>query len=63
MDKELQSKINSLIIDIQAVARELEEISEGIGSEFKGIGSIKSASSLQKAANKYKNVIRELRKI
>ncbi|WP_251548757.1 hypothetical protein [Neobacillus muris] len=63
MEKELQIKINSLIVDIAAIARELEEISEGIGKEFKGIGAAKSASSLQMAANKYQSVINELRKI
>jgi hypothetical protein len=63
MDKAVQHKIASLIEDINAIARELDDISRGIGTEFKGIGSAKCASSLQNAAEKYRRVGHELRKI
>jgi hypothetical protein len=63
MDKYVQSKVSSIIAEINEIARELEEISHDIGREFKGIGSMKSAQSLQQAANKYRKVSYELRKI
>jgi hypothetical protein len=63
MDPKVKNKINSIIYDINAIARELEEISNGLRYEFKGIGSVKSASSLQNAAYKYKRVSQELRNI
>ena len=63
MDKNVQSKVASIIADINEIARELEDISQGLGREFKGIGSMRSASSLQQAANKYRKVTYELRKI
>jgi hypothetical protein len=63
MDKNVKSKVTSIIAEINEIARELEDISQGLGREFKGIGSMKSASSLQQAANKYRNVMHELRKI
>lgn len=61
--KALQGKIHSLVVDINAIARELDEISNSLASEFKGIGAGNSALSLQKAANKYRSVTRELMKI
>jgi hypothetical protein len=63
MDKYVQSKVSSIIVEINEIARELEEISHDIGREFKGIGSMNSAQSLQQAANKYRKVSYELRKI
>jgi hypothetical protein len=63
MDKNVQSKVAGIIADIKELARELEDISQGLGREFKGIGSMRSASSLQQAANKYRKVTYELRKI
>lgn len=63
MDKNVQNKVSSIIADINEIARELEDISHSLGREFKGIGSMKSAQSLQQAANKYRNVTHELRKI
>jgi hypothetical protein len=63
MDKKVQNKINSIIAEINAIASELEDISHDLGREFKGIGATKSASSLQRAASKYRSVSHELRKI
>lgn len=63
MDKNVQNKVASIIADINEIARELEDISQGLGREFKGIGSVKSAASLEQAANKYRKVTYELRKI
>lgn len=63
MDKNVQSKVSSIIAEINEIARELEDISQGIGREFKGIGSVNSAQSLQQAASKYRKVSHELREI
>jgi hypothetical protein len=63
MDKNVQSKVASIIADINEIARELDDISQSLGREFKGIGSVNSASSLQQAANSYRKVMYELRKI
>jgi hypothetical protein len=63
MDKNVQGKVASIIAEINEIARELDDISQGLGREFKGIGSVKSASSLQQAANKYRKVTYELMKI
>ena len=63
MDKNVQYKINSIIAEINAIASELEDISQDLGREFKGIGAAKSAASLQRAASKYRSVSHELRKI
>jgi uncharacterized protein YicC (UPF0701 family) len=63
MDKNLQSKVTSIVAEINEIARELDDISHELGREFKGIGSTKSAASLQQAASKYRNVTHELRKI
>jgi len=63
MKPEVRNKVNRIIYEIDAISRELESISHGIQSEFKGIGSVKCASSLQSAADKYRRVGNELRRI
>ncbi|MFK9090273.1 hypothetical protein [Bacillus salipaludis] len=63
MDAQVKNKVHTIIAELNALARELDEISNGINREFKGIGSVQSASSLQSAAGKYRTVINELRKI
>lgn len=63
MDRKVKNKVNSIIYDINSIVRELEDISNGLRNEFKGIGSIKSATSLQSAASQYRRVSNELRKI
>ncbi|AGK55717.1 DUF1732 domain-containing protein [Bacillus sp. 1NLA3E] len=63
MDPKVKNKINSIIAQTQAIARELDDISQGLTREFKGIGAEKCASGLQKTAVKYRRVINELRKI
>ncbi|MFJ5713565.1 hypothetical protein [Neobacillus sp. NPDC093127] len=63
MDAKVKNKIDSIIAELNALARELDDISQGINREFKGIGAVNCASSLQSAAGKYRAVIHELRKM
>lgn len=63
MDPKVRSKINRIAAESHAIARELEEIAQGIGREFKGIGASQCASSLQGAAQKYHSVSSELKRI
>ncbi|WP_449537775.1 hypothetical protein [Ferdinandcohnia sp. Marseille-Q9671] len=63
MKPHVRQKINSIIYEINAITRELDEISNGLNHEFKGIGSVKSASSLQNAADQYRRVGHNLRRI
>ncbi|QCJ44171.1 hypothetical protein FAY30_20925 [Bacillus sp. S3] len=63
MDAHVKNKIHTIIAELNALARELDDISQGINREFKGIGAVKCASSLQSTAGKYRSVIHELRKI
>ena len=63
MDPNVKGKINRIIAESYAISRELEEISQGINREFKGIGATQCASSLQSAAQKYRNASNELRRI
>jgi hypothetical protein len=63
MDAKVKNKIDNIIAELNALARELDDISQGINREFKGIGAVKCASSLQSAAGKYRAVIHELRKM
>ncbi|TCN24104.1 hypothetical protein [Mesobacillus foraminis] len=63
MDPKVKSKINRIAAESHAIARELEEIAEGIAREFKGIGVAQCSSSLQGAAQKYHRVSSELRRI
>jgi hypothetical protein len=55
--------IDSLIVETLSIARELDEISQGIKREFMGIGADKCAAAIQFMANKYRYVSNELRKI
>jgi hypothetical protein len=63
VDPKAKRKINSIIAETQSIIRELEDISNGINREFKGIGSDKCANGLHKTADKYRNVIQTLRNI
>lgn len=62
MEPKVKNKINSIIAETHAIARELDNISHGLTREFKGIGAEKCANGLQKTAAKYRRVINELRK-
>ncbi|MBM7618445.1 hypothetical protein JOC95_000287 [Bacillus tianshenii] len=63
MDPKVKSKISSIIQEISVITRELEDISNGINHEFKGIGSNYSSASLRETAQNYRNISNELRKI
>lgn len=63
MKPHVQRKINNIIYEINAISRELDQISNDINREFKGIGSVKCATSLQTAADNYRRVGYELRRI
>ena len=63
MDAQVKNKIHTIITELNSLARELDEISQGINREFKGIGAVNCASSLQSAAGKYRQVIHELRRM
>lgn len=63
MDPQVKQKINHIIGELNSIARELDDLSNGIAREFKGIGADKCAQSLQSAAQKYRSVGHELRKI
>ncbi|PIB65663.1 hypothetical protein [Pseudomonas sp. 2822-17] len=63
MDQNLKMKVNEIIREINAVSRELEDISQGLTNEFKGIGANSCASNLLKASNHYQRVSNELRKL
>jgi hypothetical protein len=63
MDAKLKSKVNRIMAESYSIARELEDIAQGVNAEFKGIGSAQCASSLRSAAQKYRKVSDELRRI
>lgn len=63
MDPKVKSKINRIAAEANAIALELEEISNGLGLEFKGIGSVKAATGLRRSAEKYRYVSYKLRRI
>lgn len=63
MDPKVKSKISRIAAEADAIARELEDISQGLSREFKGIGSVKAASGLSKSADKYRYVSSQLRRI
>ncbi len=62
-DSKFRGKVNRAASEAYSIARELEEIANGIQSEFKGIGSNQCASSLRSAAQKYRNVSNNLRRL
>ncbi|WP_210364454.1 hypothetical protein [Bacillus sp. REN3] len=63
MNPKVKSKINRIATEANAIARELEGIAQGIGHEFKGIGSVKCASGLRNSAEKYRYVSNQMRRI
>ncbi len=63
MDPKVRSKINRIAAEANAIARELEDISNGLSHEFKGIGSVKAASGLRRSAEKYRYVSYKLKRI
>lgn len=63
MDPKVKNKINRIIDETRSIARELDDISQGLTREFKGIGAEKCANGLNRTAGKYRYVGNELRKI
>lgn len=62
MDPQTRNKINELISEANRIAMRLEEISNGINSEFKGVGANFSRTSLQELAQSYRQLANEFRK-
>ncbi|PZD94577.1 hypothetical protein DNH61_16550 [Paenibacillus sambharensis] len=58
-----RAEINDIIRQLHAVSRELDQLAESVGSEFKGIGSPMCASSLKSNADKYRQVAGQLSRI
>ncbi len=63
MDSRTQQEFAAIKIDVQGVIDELHSLADSVRSNFCGIGNEKCAVSLQKAADHYKVVKRNLNKI
>ena len=63
MKPRVKSEINDIINELGAINRELEDISEGMVNEFKGIASTLCARSIKALSNRYTYAKKELSKI
>ena len=60
MNARAQGELNAIRNEIASIIRELDSIADGVRRDFVGIGNDKCAQSLDKAANNYRYVKRQL---
>lgn len=58
-----QSEKNAICIELQNIVNELNEIANGIQSDFKGIGNEQCASSIRNVSDKCRTARRKLQNI
>ncbi|ADU31795.1 hypothetical protein [Evansella cellulosilytica] len=63
MDPQVRQRINSIIWEANAIAKEIDEISHGINQEFKGVSAGQSRLSLQEVADAYRKLSNEFRRL
>lgn len=60
MDSGARNELNSIIRELNSIIAELEDISRGVRSDFKNIGSEKCSASIDKVLSNYYIVRRKL---
>lgn len=60
MNARAQGELNAIRNEIASIILELDSIADGVRRDFVGIGNDKCAQSLDKAANNYRYVKRQL---
>jgi hypothetical protein len=52
-----------IVIELTGIIKELEDIADGLKRDFKNIGNIYCASAVNKVAENYRVVLKQLRSI
>lgn len=63
MDSRTKQELNDIIYELNVITRELDDLSEGIAREFKGIGSVQCSKGIKTISDKYTIVKNQLYKI
>lgn len=63
LNRTIKHEINDIIKELNAISINLNELSHGIAQEFKGIGALHCAKSIENISHRNKKVSRELDKL
>ncbi|KIR01534.1 hypothetical protein P261_00348 [Lachnospiraceae bacterium TWA4] len=63
MDSYIQHELDSCIVELYSIARELENVANEIRASIQGMNTNKYTKDLEKCADKYRKAARRLEKI
>lgn len=63
MDAYTKRELNAIKDELQSIINELDRISDGVRSDFRGIGNDTCANCIDRVISQYRSVRRQLNKI
>lgn len=63
MDAKARSELIAIKTELRSIIKELQEVSDGVRGNFKGIGNEQCATCIDRVVDNYEKVEKELNKI
>lgn len=63
MDPRTKQELDEIIYELNAITKELDDLSEGMAREFKGIGTLECSKGIKTLSGKYTKVKNQLYEI
>lgn len=63
MDPRTKQELDEIIYELNAISKELDDLSEGMAREFKGIGTLECSKGIKTLSGKYTKVKNQLYEI
>lgn len=63
MDPRTKQELDEIIYELNAITKELDDLSEGMAREFKGIGTLECSKGIKILSGKYTKVKNQLYEI
>lgn len=63
MDPRTKQELDEIIYELNAITKELDDLSEGMAKEFKGIGTLECSKGIKTLSGKYTKVKNQLYEI
>ena len=60
MDQAAQNELYSIKQELRSIISELDDISAGVRTDFRNIGNVRCAQSIDSVTNKYRNALSRL---
>jgi len=63
VDPRTKQELDEIIYELNAITKELDDLSEGMAKEFKGIGTLECSKGIKTLSGKYTKVKNQLYEI